>query len=375
MATDGPRLRAALRTIPAYRPGRAPVGVDGRPSYKLSSNENPYPPLPGVLAVLARADEQINRYPDMFATALVHRIAERLQVPADRVVAGTGSVGVLGQVLQATCQSGDEVVMAWRSFEAYPIVVAVSGATAIPVPLDPEGRHDLRAMAAAVTPRTRLVLVCSPNNPTGPAVRAEEMRRLLDEVPDDVVVVLDEAYTEFVRDPDVADGLALQAAHDNLVVLRTFSKAYGLASLRVGYAVAHERVADALRATAVPFGVSGPGQAAAVASLDAEGELLARVDELVLQRDRTVQALARVGWVVPEAQGNFVWLDTGPDTEQAVAAFEAAGVTVRGFPGEGIRCSIGEPAANDLLVAVASRWSPAAPGTVPDSRESTARSG
>ena len=364
-----------MRAIPAYRPGRAPVGVEGRPSYKLSSNENPYPPLPRVLEVLARADQHANRYPDMFATALVQRIGERLGVPADRVVTGTGSVGVLGQVLQATCQSGDEVVMAWRSFEAYPIVVAVSGATAVPVPLDGAGRHDLQAMAAAVTSRTRLVLVCSPNNPTGPAVREEEMRRLLAEVPHDVVVVLDEAYTEFVRDPEVADGLALQARHPNLVLLRTFSKAYGLASLRVGYAVAHERVADALRATAVPFGVSGPAQAAAVASLDAEEELLVRVDELVLERDRTVQALARVGWVVPEAQGNFVWLDTGPATDEVVAAFEAAGVTVRGFPDEGVRCSIGAPAANHLLVGVAARFSPAGPGPVPDSGASTALSG
>ena len=375
MSTDGPRLRDAVRAVPAYRPGRAPVGVVGRPSYKLSSNENPYPPLPGVLEVLARADQLANRYPDMFATALVQRIGQRLGVPAHRVVAGTGSVGVLGQVLQATCQAGDEVVMAWRSFEAYPIVVAVSGATAVPVPLDSAGRHDLPAMAAAVTPRTRLVLVCSPNNPTGPAVRDDEMRRLLAEVPDDVVVVLDEAYTEFVRDPDVADGLTLLAEHPNLVLLRTFSKAYGLAGLRVGYAVAHEPVADALRATAVPFGVSGPAQAAAVASLDVEGELLARVDELVRERERTVRALAAVGWVVPEPQGNFVWLDTGPATEEVVAAFESAGVTVRGFPDEGVRCSIGEPEANDLLVTVASGFAPARPGGARGDGASTARPG
>lgn len=353
-----PRLRAALSALPAYRPGRAPVAGDGVPSYKLSSNENPYPPLPSVLAVLAEADRDINRYPDMFSTGLVHRLAERHGVDPAQVVCGTGSVGVLGQVVQATCESGDEVVFAWRSFEAYPIVVGVSGARAVRVPLDDRGRHDLPAMAAAVTDRTRLLLVCSPNNPTGPAVHAEEMRALLAAVPSDVVVVLDEAYTEFVRDPEAVVGPELLAEHPNLVVLRTFSKAYGLASLRVGYAVAHPAVADALRATAVPFGVSGPAQAAALASLDAEDELLARVGDLVTERDRLRTALAQVGWDVPEPQGNFVWLAAGDATADLVAACEAAGVTVRGFPGEGVRCSVGEPEANDLLVVTVAPFAP-----------------
>jgi histidinol-phosphate aminotransferase len=350
-----PRLRSALAALPAYRPGRAPAGASG-PSYKLSSNENPYPPLPSVLGVLADADRLVNRYPDMFATGLVHRLAERHGVAPEQVVCGTGSVGVLGQVVQATCESGDEVVFAWRSFEAYPIVVGVSGATAVRVPLDAAGRHDLPAMAAAVTDRTRLVLVCSPNNPTGPAVHREELDRLLEQVPRDVVVVLDEAYTEFVRDPHAVDGPRLLAEHPNLVVLRTFSKAYGLASLRVGYALASAPVADALRATAVPFGVSGPAQAAALASLDAEDELLARVADLVTERDRVRTALREVGWDVPEPQGNFVWLALGEGTEAFVAACEEVGVTVRGFPGEGARCSVGEPAANDLLVRTAARF-------------------
>jgi histidinol-phosphate aminotransferase len=352
-----PRLRAALSALPAYRPGRAPSAGEG-PSFKLSSNENPYPPLPSVLAVLADADSHVNRYPDMFATGLVHRIAQRHGVAPEQVVCGTGSVGVLGQVVQATCEVGDEVVFAWRSFEAYPIVVGVSGATTVRVPLDADARHDLPAMAAAVTDRTRLLLVCSPNNPTGPAVRTDEMRTLLQQVPSDVVVVLDEAYAEFVRDPDAVDGPSLLAEHPNLVVLRTFSKAYGLASLRVGFALAHPAVADALRATAVPFGVSGPAQAAAIASLDAEDELLARVEALVAERGRVREALAAVGWQVPEPQGNFVWLQAGERTGELVAACERAGVTVRGFPGEGARCSIGETEANDLLVATVAPFVP-----------------
>ncbi|WP_380163877.1 histidinol-phosphate transaminase [Jannaschia sp. R86511] len=352
-----PRLRAALSALPAYRPGRAPAAGDG-PSFKLSSNENPYPPLPSVLAVLADADRDINRYPDMFATGLVHRLAERHGLAPEQVVCGTGSVGVLGQVVQATCEVGDEVVFAWRSFEAYPIVVGVSGATAVRVPLDDRARHDLPAMAAAVTERTRLLLVCSPNNPTGPAVHEQELRELLARVPEDVVVVLDEAYTEFVRDPDAVHGPALLAEHPNLVVLRTFSKAYGLASLRVGYALAHPVVADALRTTAVPFGVSGPAQAAAVASLDAEAELLDRVAELVVERERVRAGLAEVGWDVPEPQGNFVWLAAGDRTGDVVAACEAAGVTVRGFAGEGVRCSIGEREANDLLIGTVGPFAP-----------------
>ncbi|MFC5381366.1 histidinol-phosphate transaminase [Aquipuribacter nitratireducens] len=352
-----PRLRAALSALPAYRPGRAPSGGGG-PAFKLSSNENPYPPLPSVLGVLADADRLVNRYPDMFATGLVHRIAARHGVAAEQVVCGTGSVGVLGQVVQATCEAGDEVVFAWRSFEAYPIVVGVSGATAVRVPLAPDGRHDLDAMVAAVTERTRLVLVCSPNNPTGPAVHREEMLDLLRRVPRDVVVVLDEAYAEFVRDPAAVEGPPLLEQHPNLVVLRTFSKAYGLAALRVGYALATPVVADALRATAVPFGVSGPAQAAALASLDAEDELLERVGDLVTERDRVRAALRGVGWEVPEPQGNFVWLALGDRTEEFVAACEAVGVTVRGFPGEGARCSIGEPEANDLLVRTAGGFAP-----------------
>ena len=294
----------------------------------------------------------------MFATGLVHRLAERHGVEPEQVVCGTGSVGVLGQIVQATCEGGDEVVFAWRSFEAYPIVVGVSGATAVRVPLDAAARHDLQAMAAAVTERTRLLLVCSPNNPTGPAVHEDEMRRLLARVPSDVVVVLDEAYTEFVRDPDAVVGPRLLAEHPNLVVLRTFSKAYGLASLRVGYALAHPAVADALRVTAVPFGVSGPAQAGALASLDAEVELLARVDELVVERERVRAGLARVGWDVPEPQGNFVWLAAGDGTAALAETCESAGVTVRGFPGEGVRCSIGEREANDLLIATVARSAP-----------------
>jgi histidinol-phosphate aminotransferase len=349
-----PRLRGALDGIPTYRPGRPAAARDGAPAYKLSSNENPYPPLPSVLAAVREGAESFNRYPDMFATGLTAAIAERFDVPVTHVATGTGSVGVLQQVVQSTATEGDEVVYAWRSFEAYPIVVQVSGARSVRVPLLPDEHHDLDAMADAVTERTRLVLVCSPNNPTGTAVRRDSLERFLDRIPPHVLVVIDEAYREFVRDADVPDAIDVYRARPNVAVLRTFSKAYGLAGLRVGFAVAHEPVADALRKTAVPFGVSGLAQTAAVASLAAEGELLERVAALVEERTRVQTALREQGWSqVPVSEANFVWLRLGDRTEEFAAACEEAGVVVRPFAGEGARVSIGEPEANDIFLRVA----------------------
>ena len=358
---DGtPRLRPALDGIPTYRPGRPAAARDGSPAYKLSSNENPYPPLPSVLAAVRDGAETFNRYPDMFATGLTAAIADRFDVPVTHVATGTGSVGVLQQVVQSTAAEGDEVVYAWRSFEAYPIVVQISGATSVRVPLRPDEHHDLDAMADAVTDRTRLVLVCSPNNPTGTAVRRAELERFLDRVPPRVLVVIDEAYREFVRDPEVPDALDVYRDRPNVAVLRTFSKAYGLAGLRVGFGVAHEPVADALRKTAVPFGVSGLAQTAAVASLAAESELLERVEALVAERTRVQDALQEQGWsAVPVSEANFVWLRLGGRTDEFAAACEEAGVVVRPFSGEGARVTIGEPEANDLFLRVAKGFVPA----------------
>jgi histidinol-phosphate aminotransferase len=350
---SGVRLRSTLRGVPSYVPGRpAAAGDAGTPAYKISSNENPYPPLPSVVEVVARAAEQMNRYPDMAAAGLVQAIADRFGVAASQVAVGTGSVGVLGQILAATCGEGDEVVHAWRSFEAYPILVQLSGATGVPVPLAPGGRHDLAAMAAAVTERTRLILVCTPNNPTGPAVRAGELETFLDAVPRDVLVVIDEAYVEFVTDPDVPDSLAVLRARPNVAVLRTFSKAYGLAGLRVGYALAAPEVAAALRKTAVPFGVSLVAQEAAVASLAAYDELEVRVRQLVVQRDRVIAALRGQGWDIPDSQANFVWLELGERTIEFAAAADRAGLVVRPFGGSGARCTIAEPESADLLIQV-----------------------
>lgn len=347
-------LRAAVASLPAYVPGaRAAVGAS---AFKLSSNENPYPPLPSVLTAIADAASDMNRYPDMYATELTEAIAANLAVRPECVVAGCGSVAVLGHVLTAVCEPGDEVVHAWRSFEAYPIAVQLTGATSVRVPLTADGRHDLPAMAAAVTERTRVVLVCSPNNPTGPAVRAAELDAFLAGVPPHVLVVLDEAYVEFVRDPAAADGLAVHAAHPNVVLLRTFSKAYGLAGLRLGYAVARPRLAAGIRAASTPFGVSSLAQVAGLASLRAQDELLTRVDALVAERAQLWHGLVAAGLPAVESEANFVWLALGDRTTAFAAAAAQAGVIVRPFAGDGVRISVGEPEATDLLLDVAAAW-------------------
>jgi len=356
---DGPRLRANLDDIPTYVPGRVAAPGATQRMYKLSSNENPFPPLPSVLQTITDASTWTNRYPDMFATELVSAIAARFDVPASHVAVGTGSVGVCQQIVQSTAGPGDEVIYGWRSFEAYPIIVGVSGATSVQVPLTSTEKHDLDAMLAAITDRTRLILVCTPNNPTGPAIRRQPLERFLDAVPPEILVVVDEAYVEFVRDPEVADGLELYRDRPNVCVLRTFSKAYGLAGLRVGYAVAHEPVAEALRKCAVPFGVSAIAQSAAIASLAAEDELLERVAAIVAERVRVRDALREQGWPVPPTEANFVWFRLAERTDAFAAACESAGIIVRPFSGEGVRASIGEPDANDVLVKVAADFAPA----------------
>jgi histidinol-phosphate aminotransferase len=353
---QGPEVRPAIRDLPAYVPGKPPVTRGGLPTYKLSSNENPFDPLPGVVEAAVEAASRMNRYPDMGCTALYQALGDRLQVSTTQLAAGTGSVAVLYHLLQAFCETGDEVVYAWRSFEAYPIAVSVTGATSVQVPLDADARHDLDAMAASITDRTKVVIVCSPNNPTGPAVTRTELEGFLEKVPSRVVVVLDEAYREFVRAEDVFDGVEVARSRPNVVAMRTFAKAYGLAGFRVGYAVADDRIAAAVRACALPFGVSGVAQAAAVASLEREAELLARVDAIVAERERVMQTLAEQGWHIPDAQGNFVWLPLGERSADFAAAAEEAGTMVRPFAGDGVRVSIGEPAANDVLLKVTANF-------------------
>lgn len=339
-----------LGSLPAYVPGRTVPGA-----IKLASNETPYPPLPHVLGRIAEAAGQINRYPDNFSTELTAALAAKYAVDVEQVRVGCGSVSLCTQLVQAVADADDEVIYAWRSFEAYPIITSVSGASSIQVPLA-DHVHDLDAMADRVTGKTRLVFVCNPNNPTGTAVRRDALVRFLRAIPEDVVVALDEAYREFVTDPDVPDGMSLLSEFPNVVVLRTFSKAYGLAGLRVGYAVAADpAITAALRQTQVPFAVTTVAQAAALASLEApaEQELLARVAELVSERRRVYAGLAELGYAVPQTQANFVWLPLGDATTQWAAACEERKVIVRAFAGSGVRVTIGSCEENNNFLAAA----------------------
>ncbi len=348
---SAPLPRSVVDAIPAYRPGR-PAEDE---ALKLSSNENPYPPLPGVVEAAAAVLQRVNRYPDAGVTMLYEALAAHLDRDPAQFAAGTGSVSVLFTLLDAYCGPGDEVVTAWRSFEAYPIGVTVTGATHVAVPLRADATHDLEAMAAAVTDRTKVLVVCTPNNPTGPVVGHDELERLLAAVPPRVLVVVDEAYVEFVRDPDAARGLELQERYRNVVVLRTFSKAYGLAGLRVGYLVGDPSVAAAVRKASPPFGVSDVAQAAAVASLDARDALSERIEAVVSGREHLLQGLRAQGWTVPRAEGNFVWIpsDDGPGLAERLRP-----ASVRPFPGRaseggGVRISVGTPDANDELLRLA----------------------
>lgn len=346
-----PQFRAVLDTMTAYTPGKAVVSAEGR-SYKLSSNESPEPPLPSVVAAIAEAAGNVHRYPDPAATRLTEALATRYGVPPEHIALGAGSVTVAQQLFESVGDPGAEVIYAWRSFEAYPLLADLSGVVSVRVPLAAE-THDLDAMAAAITPATRMILVCNPNNPTGTTNRAAELAAFLDKVPSDVLVILDEAYREYVRDPAVPDGLTIYGERPNVAVLRTFSKAYGLAGLRVGYLIGPEPIAAAVRKTMVPFAVNHLAQAAAVASLAAEQELLERVERVVAERTRVREALITQGWTVPESQANFVWLRLGDDTAAFAAACAVEGVAVRPFGTEGARVSIGDREANDVFLSAA----------------------
>lgn len=351
MSDSSPRFRPVLDTFPSYRPGRVPAAVAGQ-SHKLSSNESPYGPLPSVAEVIADAGLWVNRYPDNGAEALTAALAGRFAVPPDHIAVGCGSVGVLKQLIEAVSDPGAEVLYAWRSFEAYPPLCDLAGATSVRVGLRDE-THDLEAMAAAVTARTRMVLVCNPNNPTGTVVAGEQLTAFLDRVPGDCLVVLDEAYREYIRDASVPDGIELYRDRPNVAVLRTFSKAYGLAGLRVGFLIGHPTVAAAIRKTMLTFSVNSVAQAAAVASLAAESELLDRVDAVVKERDRVREALLADGWTVPPTEANFVWLRLGEHTGAFADACDSAGIAIRPYGAEGARVSIGTPDDNDAFLAAA----------------------
>ncbi|GAB4582399.1 histidinol-phosphate transaminase [Nocardia sp. IFM 10818] len=350
-------IRPDLDAIPAYVAGRSHPGA-----VKLASNETTFPPLPSVAKAIAEAAETVNRYPDNAAIELRTALADFNGVGLENVAVGCGSVALCQELVQITCLApADEVLFAWRSFEAYPIVTRVGGAQAVTVPLDSEFTHDLDALAAAITPNTRLVFVCNPNNPTGTARTEAEITRFLDAVPADVLVVLDEAYYEYLRLPagEHPNGIEIGRNRPNVVVLRTFSKAYGLAGLRVGYAVGAPDVITALMKVHIPFSVNKVAQAAAIASLEARHELLERTDAVIAERDRMRTALLEAGYTVPPSQTNFIWLPLGDRSLEYGEASAEAGVLVRPYGTDGVRITAGDPHENDQFLAFAT-----APATI-----------
>ncbi len=353
-------VRPAIEKLAAYKPGRSAADLARElglaEAIKLASNEIAYPPLPSVVAAIAEAATTVNRYPDNGAAALTETLAERFGLPVESIAVGCGSVSLCQQLVQSYTGPGDEVVFAWRSFEAYPLVVSVAGAIARMVPLRDQ-THDPQAMTDAVTDRTRVMFVCNPNNPTGTALGSAAMTSLLDRVGPDTLVVIDEAYREFCSDPDIPDGRELMRGRPNVCVLRTFSKAYGLAGLRVGYLLADDpAVATAVRKTYVPFSVSTLAQVAALASLNAEDEMRQRCATVVSERQRVSDALAGLGCPVPVSQANFVWLPLGEEALDFAGFCEARGVIVRPFAGDGARVTIGTAAENDAFIQAVTDW-------------------
>lgn len=293
----------------------------------------------------------LNRYPDPSAMELRSRIGAYLGVTTDEVVVGAGSLGVLQQIVTAHCDPGDEVVFAWRSFEAYPLVVRLASAVPVPVPLRADEAHDLDAMAAAITPRTRVVVLCTPNNPTGVALGEPELERFLEAVPPHVLVVIDEAYIEYGKRGESADAIALYRRWPQVCVLRTFSKAHGLAALRVGYAITRPSLADGLRRSGLPFAVNTLAQHAAIASIDATDAMRDRVDAVVTERTRMITALRLAGWTTPDSAANFVWLRASDDLrERLVAHLAEQDILVRGYGGDGVRVTVADRAANDRVL-------------------------
>lgn len=317
---------------------------------KLASNEVSFAPLPSVRAALAAATDRINRYPDHLSLAVRQRLADRIGVERDQVAVGCGSVGLLQQLALVYAEPGTEVATCWVSFEAYPIYTQLVGADFVTRPLV-RHNYDVDALIGSLTERTRLVLVASPNNPTGTVVRDEELVRLADALPAGCLLVVDEAYREFVTGAAVPDAHALLGDRPNVAVLRTFSKAYGLAALRIGYLIGSDEVVGTVDKALVPFTVNGLAQVGALASLDAVDELEDRVATIVAERARVAEELWSLGLAVPDAQANFVWLPAGDRAADLALALEQQGVVTRPFGGLGVRVTIGTPAENDRFLA------------------------
>jgi histidinol-phosphate aminotransferase len=320
-----------IRRIPVYPAAGGYAQTE--PLVRLASNESPFPPLPAVREAIERALGELNRYPDPSNSLLRKRVSERYEVPPSRIAIGNGSCDVLLAAGEALLEPGAELVYAWPSFSVYPHLAAASGARAITVPLDARGCHDLEAMRREITVATRLVLVCNPNNPTSTAIPLADIAAFLQDVPAHVCVILDEAYCEFnlLEDPDAS--VALLAAHPNLILLRTFSKVYGLCGLRVGFALCgSDDLPRALDQVRQPFFCNALAQAAATEALSHQDAVIDRVTRTVAERISVDERLRALGLDPAESQANFCWFELGEgrDEQQVMKVLGEHGVLVRG---------------------------------------------
>ncbi len=344
-----------VEAIPVY-PAAKSYGFEGD-LIKLASNETPYPPHPAVLEAVQAAMGGLNRYPDPTAATLRRRLAERHGVPQAKVAVGNGSCEILLAAAQAMLEPGAEIVYAWPSFSMYPHLAAMTGARALTIPLAEDGRHDLEALAREVTVATRIVLVCNPNNPTATALSVEEIDAFVAGLPRHVLVIVDEAYVEFsvLQDPD--ESLPLLGRHPNVVLLRTFSKVYGLCGLRAGYALGPESFRLAVDRVRQPFSVNALAQAAAAEAVRHQDEVERRVERTVIERLHVQDELADRGLATSDSQANFSWVALGEDRDEAAvyAGLASRGVIVRegtalGAPGH-LRVTYGTRVENDRFLA------------------------
>jgi histidinol-phosphate aminotransferase len=348
------RPRPAVDLMPSYRPGKGAAQAEAEHgitnAIKLASNENPLPPIQAIVDAVSTAATGANRYADHRATAVRERLSTWLGVDVESVTVGAGSVGLLQQLFLTYVDPGDEVVYPWRSFEVYPVYTQLMAGTAITTPLSAAHAFDLDAVAAAITERTKLVLLATPNNPTGTAVSTADLADLVDNISPATIVVIDEAYREFL-DPALGDPVRdLVPRYPNVIVTRTFSKAQGLAGIRAGYAIGHPEVITAVDKTLFPFAVSALAQAAAIAAIDAADEIALRVSAILSERARVISELVATGWQLPDAQANFVYLPIGERTDEIYLGLERRGVVTRPFSNEGIRVTVSTPDENDRFL-------------------------
>ena len=352
--TPSPRLSG----LPGY--GRGRVGAAQVFAHRLGSNEAPDVPEASVKQAVIAAFSGANRYPDLRGETLGADLAQRHGLDADQVAVAAGSIVLLDHVIRAYCDGGDEIVTAWRSYEAYPIIAGLSGARLVEVRLDEDHRLDAAAFRSAVGPRTRAVLICNPNNPTGTTLVPEALDRLLAALPADVLIILDEAYCDYDGSAEAVVSAPAQrlSRHSNLVILRTFSKAWGLAGLRVGYAMAAPEIILAVHAVAPPFPLPGVALAAALAALDLAESVAARVAHSATERSRLTSGIAALDLPVAQSRANFVWLPVGNHAEALTAHLAGASIATRCFAREGVRITTGTAGDTDAVLDALSRFRP-----------------